>query len=108
MSNTFLILFLNKILNFRQEFAKCLSELQTEKTLIRLLLRKQSDWGLHCFLGLFSTQLVFEILEHLPYSTLSYDVASWSERMPCHKIDKPLMVYRFTGPVMTSITTLLT
>ena len=25
---------------------------------------------------------------------------------PCNKIDKPLVVYRFTGNVMTSITTL--
>ena len=27
---------------------------------------------------------------------LSYDVASESEIMPCNKIDKPLVVYRFT------------
>ena len=26
---------------------------------------------------------------------LSYDVASGSEIMPCNKIDKPLVVYRF-------------
>ena len=37
---------------------------------------------------------------------LSYDVASGSEIMQCNKIDKPLVVYRFTGKVMTSITTL--
>ena len=37
---------------------------------------------------------------------LSYDVASESEITPCNKIDKPLVVYRFTGKVMTSITTL--
>ena len=37
--------------------------------------------------------------------TLSYDVASGSEITPCDKIDKPLVVYRFTGNVMTSITT---
>ena len=30
------------------EFTKCLSEYQTGKTLIRLLLQKQSDLGLHC------------------------------------------------------------
>ena len=41
------------------------------------------------------------------YYVLSYDVASGSEIMPCNKICKPLMVYRFTGKVMTSITTLL-
>ena len=37
---------------------------------------------------------------------LSYDVASGSEITPCNKIDKPLVVYRFTGNVMMSITTL--
>ena len=39
---------------------------------------------------------------------LLYDVASGSEITPCNKINKPLVVYRFTGNVMTSITTLLT
>ena len=39
---------------------------------------------------------------------LSYDVVSGSEITPCNKICKPLVVYRFTGNVMTSITTLLT
>ena len=39
---------------------------------------------------------------------LSYDVASGSEITPCNKINKPLLVYRFTGNVMTSITTLRT
>ena len=34
---------------------------------------------------------------------LSYDVASVSEIMPFNKIDKPLVVYRFTGNVMMSI-----
>ena len=36
------------------------------------------------------------------------DVASGSEITPCNKIDKPLVVYRFTGNVMTSIKTLRT
>ena len=35
---------------------------------------------------------------------LSYDVASGSEITPCNKINKPLVVYRFSGNVMTSIT----
>ena len=35
------------------------------------------------------------------YNLLSYDVASGSEITPCNKIDKPLVVYRFTGKVMT-------
>ena len=42
----------------------------------------------------------------VPKSNLSYDVASGSEITPCNKIDKPLVVYRFTGNVVTSITTL--
>ena len=41
-------------------------------------------------------------------ATLSYDVASGSEITPCNKICKPLVVYRFTGNVITSITTLRT
>ena len=39
---------------------------------------------------------------------LSHDVAYGSEITPCNKIDKPLVVYRFSGNVMTSITTLRT
>ena len=41
---------------------------------------------------------------------LSYDVAFGSEITPCNKICKPLglVVYRFSGNVMTSITTLRT
>ena len=39
---------------------------------------------------------------------LSYDIASGSEITPCNKICKPLVVYRFSGNVMTSITTLRT
>ena len=38
------------------------------KTLIRLLLQKQSDLGLHCFSWPFSRQLAFEILKHLPFT----------------------------------------
>ena len=37
------------------------------------------------------------------YYFLSYDVASGSEIKPCNKIDKPLVGYRLTGNVMTSI-----
>ena len=39
---------------------------------------------------------------------LSYDVASGSEITPCNKICKPIVVYRFSGNVMTFITTLCT
>ena len=49
-----------------------------------------------------------EILYTVRYIKLSYDVASGSEITPCNKIDKPLVVYRFTGNIMTSITTLRT
>ena len=38
----------------------------------------------------------------------SYDTASGSEITPCNKIDKPLVVYRLTGNVMTPITMLRT
>ena len=41
-------------------------------------------------------------LEKVP---LSHDVVSESEITPCNKICKPLVVYRFSGNVMTSITT---
>ena len=39
---------------------------------------------------------------------LSHDVASGSDITLCNKICKPLVVYRFTGNVLTSITTLRT
>ena len=39
---------------------------------------------------------------------LSYDVAPRNEITPCNKICKPLVVYRFLGHVMTSITSLCT
>ena len=42
------------------------------------------------------------------YFALSYDVASGSEITSYNKICKPLVVNRFTGNVMTSITTLRT
>ena len=41
-------------------------------------------------------------------SILSYDVASGSEIKPYNKIDKPLVVYRFSGNAIASITTLRT
>ena len=36
------------------------------------------------------------------------DVESGSEIRPCNKINKPLVVYRFSGNVMTSMITLRT
>ena len=44
----------------------------------------------------------------IDYIIISCDVASGSEITSCNKIDKPLVVYRFTGNVMTSVTTLRT
>ena len=68
ISNTFLVLFSNTYLLSGLEFTKCLSEYQTGKTLIRLLLQKQSDLGLHCLSRPFGRQIVFKILEHLLYA----------------------------------------
>ena len=53
-------------------------------------------------------QFVSRMPIKLNFDHLSYDVASGSEIMPCNKICKPLVVYRFTGNVMTCITTLRT
>ena len=39
---------------------------------------------------------------------ISYDVVSGSEITPCNKIDRPQVVYRCSGNVMPSITTLRT
>ena len=39
---------------------------------------------------------------------LSHDVASGSDITPCNQIDKPLVVYRFSGYIIMSITTLRT
>ena len=48
ISKTFVFLFANKTLVIGLKVPKCLSEKQTGKTLIRLLLQKQSDLSLHC------------------------------------------------------------
>ena len=58
------------MLVIKAETQKWLSEKQTGNTLIRLLLQKQSDMicrACTVCLGLFSMQLVFEILGHLEY-----------------------------------------
>ena len=53
---------------------------------------------------------LFDDLLFILKKTLSYDVLSGKIITPCNKIDKPLVVYtrRFSGNVMTSITTLRT
>ena len=52
----------------------------------------------------------FSIPSYLMIDNLlsSHDIAPGSEITPCFKIDKPLVVYRFLGNVMTSITMLRT
>ena len=52
--------------------------------------------------------ITIDLVGFIRYVALSYDVASGSEITPCNKIEKHLVVYRFTGNVMTSITTLRT
>ena len=49
-----------------------------------------------------------DIFLKMLYSISSYDIASGSEITPCNKINKPLVVYRFSGNVMTSIIMLRT
>ena len=49
------------------ELTKCSSGKQTQKTLIRQLLHRQPDLGLHCLSRHFGRQLVFETLEHLQW-----------------------------------------
>ena len=61
---TLLFVFLNKMLVIRAGIHKMYVRVATGKTLIRLLLQKQSDLGLHCLSRSFCSQLVFEILEH--------------------------------------------
>ena len=52
---------------------------------------------------------LFNMIKHLIQNCfLSYDIASGSEITLCNKINKPLVVYRFFGNVMTSITMLRT
>ena len=55
--------------------------------------------------GVIHKQTMQNLIYHM---TFSYDFTSGSKIAPCNKIDKPLVVYRFSGNVMTSITTLLT
>ena len=48
----------------------------------------------------------FENCTDVKLAYLSRDVASGSDITPCNQIIKPLVVYRFSGNVMTSIITL--
>ena len=64
---TFLFLFSKKCWTSGLELTKCWSEKQTWKTLIRLLLQKQSDLGLPCLSRYCGRELLFKILDYLPY-----------------------------------------
>ena len=68
-----------------------------------LIKSKTGLFLLHCVCQ-GSTLYEVKLRKHI----LSYDVAYRSEITPCNKLDKPLLVYRFSGSVMTSITTLRT
>ena len=57
------------------------------------------------FLSCFHTTIYVAYM-YTVIAYLSYDVTFGSEITPCNKMDKPLVVYRFTGNVMKSITTL--
>ena len=63
ISNTFLILFSNKMLILRAGIHKILIRIANREGFFRSSL----IWVCAVCLGLFSKQLVFEILEHLPY-----------------------------------------
>ena len=54
-------------------------------------------------MGLVVILLIVTPIKGFCNCSVSYDVVSGSEITPCNKIDKPLVVYRFTGNVMTSI-----
>ena len=62
---------------------------------------------IQCLLNQIRNKIIYDYSSSVQFN-LSYDVASGSEITPCNKIDKTLVVYRFTGNVMTSITTLRT
>ena len=77
---------------------------------VKLLIFFSNDFHIKspkCYQGRFS-QMAAHSNVCMQYLLLSYDVASGSEITPCIKICKPLVVYRFSGNVMTSITTLCT
>ena len=63
--------------------------------------------GNRVYRNMFKNKLSTCLTIKLDSSILLYhnEVASESEITPCNKIDNPLVVYRFTGNVMTSITT---
>ena len=67
--NSFSLCNLNYNLGYQEwNSQNALHNTKTEKTLIRLLLQKRSDLGLHCLFRTFlAGKLVLEIFEHLLY-----------------------------------------
>ena len=60
-----------------------------------------------------ASSIVLEVLIvglnlHIQPYFIYHDIVSGGEITPCNKIDKPLVVYRFSGKIMTSITMLHT
>ena len=68
--------------------------------------KKITEDLLYSMFSLRSVYVVGGVVNNVAKILLSHDVTSGSEITPCNKIDKPLVVYRFTGIVMTSISTL--
>ena len=92
------------MLVFRAEIHKMLVRISNRQDPDQTASSKQSDLGLHWLSRRFWE--ASSVKNFRTFMVLSYDVASESEITPRNKIDKPLVVYRFTGNVMTSITTL--
>ena len=68
ISNIFYILFSYKMLIFRAGICKMLVRIANREDLVSdCFWRSRMIWVLAVCLGLFSRQLVFKILEHLPY-----------------------------------------
>ena len=65
ISNTFHCLFSNEMLLIKAENLKMLARIANRKTLIRLLLQKQSDLGLLWLSRHFLHQLVLKFFVHL-------------------------------------------
>ena len=66
--------------------------------------RKSEDHKISCKIAQFADLKGIDVCWKTIEYELSYDVASGSEIMSCNKINKPLVVYRFSGNVMTSTT----
>ena len=76
---------------------------------VRLISPGNKEDNCICFISFVDFKAVLMSANtHTLKHELSYEVESGSEITPGNKIDKSLVVHRFTGNVMTSITTLRT